>query len=111
MRVVVTGADGFLGRNVVERLVADGAEIVAFQRRISPWLMARGVWIELGDVRDRVAQVVVGQDVVVEWSARSGINYGVEGSVDLSGWTDLAAGVIDVTDGRSAFDELVRADS
>ena len=33
MRVLVTGASGFIGRHVVARLEADGHEVVSFSRR------------------------------------------------------------------------------
>ena len=36
MRVVVTGASGFVGRHLVQRLVADGHDVVALRHRQPP---------------------------------------------------------------------------
>ncbi len=33
MRILVTGAAGFIGSHVVDRLVADGHDVVALDRR------------------------------------------------------------------------------
>lgn len=48
MRVVVTGASGFIGRHLVSRLVRDGHEVVAIDRRPIP--LAPRVTPMLGDL-------------------------------------------------------------
>ncbi|WP_458041061.1 MULTISPECIES: NAD-dependent epimerase/dehydratase family protein [Bacteria] len=40
-RVVVTGANGYLGRHVVEALLARGDEVVTVSRSADPWLVER----------------------------------------------------------------------
>jgi nucleoside-diphosphate-sugar epimerase len=55
-RTLVTGAAGFVGANLVRRLLADGEDVVALVRPSSdPWRLA-GLGVELveSDVRDRV---------------------------------------------------------
>jgi UDP-glucose 4-epimerase len=63
MKALVTGAAGFLGRHVVERLSADGFEVTAFDLRRNDQLPAG--WI-VGDLRhaDSVIEAVAGHDVV-----------------------------------------------
>lgn len=52
MHALVTGANGFLGRYLVEQLVARGDKVRAFCRRPSSELSTLGVEVALGDVRD-----------------------------------------------------------
>lgn len=88
-RVLVTGADGFIGSHVVERLVADGAEVRAFCAYNSNgsygWLdelpdVRGAVDLRLGDVRDAgsVEAAVDGCEVVLHLAALIAIPYSYE---------------------------------
>ena len=52
MRVLVTGASGFLGRYLVEQLVQRGDQVRALVRRPSAELEQPGVEMVIGDIRD-----------------------------------------------------------
>lgn len=83
-RVVVTGAEGFIGSHLVEQLLADGAEVKAFchynPNADRGWL--RGVDVEtiFGDIRDqeRVFDAIEGSEVVFHLAALIGIPYSYE---------------------------------
>ncbi|MFZ5496418.1 MAG: NAD-dependent epimerase/dehydratase family protein [Verrucomicrobiota bacterium] len=53
--VFVTGASGFIGRKLAERLLADGRRVRVLSRRPLPELEARGAEVVLGDLHDRHA--------------------------------------------------------
>jgi NAD dependent epimerase/dehydratase len=86
-RVLVTGAGGFIGGHVVDRLVADGAEVRAFCRYNSrndrgtlEWLdpeVLSAVEVQMGDLRDyeAVARAVEGCEVVLHLAAQIAIPY------------------------------------
>ena len=85
-RVLVTGAEGFIGSHLVDQLLEEGAEVRAFTH-YNPfgrwgWLQDRGddVQILSGDVRDgeRVANVTDGMEVVFHLAALIGIPYSYE---------------------------------
>jgi NAD dependent epimerase/dehydratase len=88
--VVVTGAGGFIGSALVERLVAEGARVRAMLRYTSrgrrgcldelPDSTIREVDITLGDVRDvdAVREVLRGADAVFHLAALIGIPYSYE---------------------------------
>lgn len=88
--VVVTGAGGFIGSALVERLVADGAHVRAMLRYTSRgrrgWLddlpdpVMREVDITLGDVRDvdAVREVARGAHAIFHLAALIGIPYSYE---------------------------------
>jgi NAD dependent epimerase/dehydratase len=85
-KVLVTGAEGFIGSTLVDALLREGAEVRAFAH-YKPygdkgWLagMEDDVEILAGDVRDaeRVHDVVAGRDVVFHLAALIGIPYSYE---------------------------------
>lgn len=55
MRALVTGGGGFLGRYIVEQLLARGDEVTVFARGNYPELVALGARLIRGDIRDRAA--------------------------------------------------------
>lgn len=86
-QVLVTGADGFIGSHLVERLVADGANVRAFCLYNSQgswgWLdtasphVRDAIDVRLGDIRDAgfVAEATAGVDVVMHLAALIAIPY------------------------------------
>lgn len=85
-RVLVTGAEGFIGSHLAEELLAAGADVRALVH-YNPfgrwgWLHDHAGDIEIlaGDVRDaeRVAQVAAGVDVIFHLAALVGIPYSYE---------------------------------
>ena len=75
MYVLVTGANGFLGRHIVDQLVLRGDRVRALCRQDAPQLTAMGVEVLRGDVRDRetVLEACRGIDVVFHVAAITGI--------------------------------------
>ncbi|MCH7751864.1 MAG: NAD-dependent epimerase/dehydratase family protein, partial [Planctomycetes bacterium] len=75
MHALVTGAGGFLGRYVVEQLLARGDRVRGFCRGAYPHLESLGVEMIRGDVCDAaaVAEACRGVDVVFHVAAVAGI--------------------------------------
>ena len=75
VNALVTGAGGFLGLYLVEKLVARGDRVRAFCRGAYPELAALGVEVVRGDVRNRDAVVAAcqGIDVAFHTAAIAGI--------------------------------------
>lgn len=85
-KVLVTGADGFIGSHLAEELLAAGATVRALTQ-YNPfgrpgWLKGRADEIQIisGDIRDgeRVARAVEGVEVVFHLAALVGIPYSYE---------------------------------
>ena len=86
-RVLVTGADGFIGSHLVERLVADGVQVRAFclynSQGSHGWLdtasaeVREAIDVRLGDIRDAgfVAEAVKDVEVVMHLAALIAIPY------------------------------------
>jgi NAD dependent epimerase/dehydratase len=87
VRVLVTGADGFIGSHLVERLVAEGALVRAFclytSRGSWGWLdeatpeVRAALDVRLGDIRDArfVADAAEGMEVIFHLAALIAIPY------------------------------------
>jgi UDP-glucose 4-epimerase len=87
LRVLVTGAAGFIGSNIVDRLLAAGHEVVGFdnmstgQRRFleeagrnSRFTFHRGDLLE----RESLLEVVHGAELVVHLAANADVRFGTE---------------------------------
>ena len=75
MHALVTGASGFLGRCVVEQLVARGDRVRALVRRDDPELAKLGVEIVLADLSEmhKVIEACAGVDAVFHVAGKAGI--------------------------------------
>jgi nucleoside-diphosphate-sugar epimerase len=71
MKVLVTGATGFLGKAIVKALVASGHEVVALARPASEPKPAQGVTFLRGDLRQKGewCERIVGVDAIVHAAA------------------------------------------
>ncbi len=73
MKILITGGSGFLGRNLIERLIHEGHEVSCLDRYIAPFLEEYGVRTIQGDIYEQVAveEAVKGMDVVVHMACTS----------------------------------------
>jgi nucleoside-diphosphate-sugar epimerase len=81
MHALVTGGGGFLGRYIVEQLVARGDRVRSFSRGEYPELAAMGVEVVRGDLgclldREAIAKAVQGVDCVFHVAAKAGVAVG-----------------------------------
>ncbi len=74
-RTLITGGGGFLGRYLVERLLARGDEVTILGRTPHPDLVARGVRQVQADLadRDQVIEACRGADAVYHVAAKAGV--------------------------------------
>lgn len=81
-RAFVTGASGFVGGALAERLIADGWQVVALVRATSNTskLESLGAELVVGDVcqADGLLDVMAGSDVVFHCAALTGVGHRVE---------------------------------
>lgn len=75
MRVMVTGGGGFLGREIVRRLLARGDAVHTFQRGVYPDLEALGATTTRGDLTDAdaVHLAAKGCDAILHVAAKAGV--------------------------------------
>ncbi len=75
MKVLVTGGGGFLGKAMVERLLAQGHDVRSFSRGAHPDLEALGVTCVTGDLADpeAVRHAAEGCHVVFHVAAKAGV--------------------------------------
>lgn len=73
MKVLITGGSGFLGRNLIERLIHEDHEVSCLDRYIAPFLEEYGVRTIQGDIYEQVAveESVKDMDVVVHMACTS----------------------------------------
>lgn len=76
MHLLVTGGGGFLGRYIVEQLVARGDKVRSYSRGAYPELAALGVEVLHGDVTDRqkLVRACSGVDCVIHTAGIAGIS-------------------------------------
>ena len=119
-RVLVTGAGGFIGSHLVERLVRDGHEVRALVRyngrddrghldRLAPEVQAN-VEVHRGDLKDgeAVRNAVAGRSWVFHLGALIAIPYSYQNPLDVV-QTNVTgtAHVLDACRGSDALDRLV----
>lgn len=92
---LVTGGGGFLGRAIVEQLLARGDRVRSFARSDYSELTAMGVETIRGDIRDApaVSDACAGCDVVFHVAAKSGIwgDYGEYHEPNVRGTENVLA--------------------
>jgi nucleoside-diphosphate-sugar epimerase len=74
MKALVTGGGGFLGRYIVEQLLARGDEVTVYARGAHPELETMDVRLICGDLQDEgaVQAACVGTDVVFHVASKTG---------------------------------------
>lgn len=73
MKVLVTGGSGFLGSALCKGLLAQGHQVISFQRSFSPELERLGVRQVLGalDDKEKVLEALQAQDAVIHNAAKA----------------------------------------
>jgi len=103
VRVLVTGAAGFIGRVVSARLGAEGDDVVAYDRAVDP----------ADDITDlaRVRSAADGCDAVVHLAAKVGLGVGIADIDDYARQNDLGTAVVLRATAEAGVRRLVFASS
>ncbi len=93
MKILITGAGGFLGTHLAKALRDKGHEVTNFSRGNYPHLDAMGVKTKRGDLRDRenVEEAVEGQEVIFHVASKVGVwgNYREYYDINVKGTENL----------------------
>lgn len=75
MKVLVTGGGGFVGRNLIDKLIERGVDVQSFGRSKQTDLEARGVNVIHGDISNPIAvnNAIFNVDAVFHVAAKAGI--------------------------------------
>jgi nucleoside-diphosphate-sugar epimerase/phosphohistidine swiveling domain-containing protein len=92
MKVLVTGATGVFGRDIVERLLRNGHDVVGMSRRV-PASMPKGMIHVAADIQDAIAvtKAMAGCDAVVHlaWTVTPHKDDALTRSVDVGGTSNV----------------------
>ena len=122
MKVLVTGAAGFIGSHIVEEFVATGHEVVAFDALLpavhpdpgaARGRMPDGVELIHADVRDPAAvrRALRGVDAVCHQAAMVGLGLDLGDAPDYAGCNDLGTAVLLAAMAEAGTARLVLASS
>ena len=107
MRALVTGGGGFLGRAIVERLIARGDHVRSMARGAYPALESVGVEVVRGDLTDSIAmnRACAGVDVVFHVAAKAGVwgPYDDYHRVNVAGTENVLRAMRDAGIGRLVY--------
>jgi dTDP-L-rhamnose 4-epimerase len=122
MKVLVTGAAGFIGSHIVEQLVDGGHDVVAFDAllpavhpdpaagRLRIPEQARFVHADVRD-KDAVLEAVEGVDAVCHQAAMVGLGSNLADAPDYAGCNDLGTAVVLAAMAEAGVSRLVLASS
>ncbi|MEP6527239.1 MAG: NAD-dependent epimerase/dehydratase family protein [Nocardioidaceae bacterium] len=108
MRVLVTGAAGFIGRHIVSALAAAGHEVVSTDQRAD----ADHSWAP-ADLRDAaaVSRLLDGVDAVCHQAAKVGLGVSLDDLPEYASHNDVGTAVLLAAMGRAGVRTLVLASS
>lgn len=120
MRILLTGAAGFIGRHVLVKLVDRGHEVRAFDslrsdvhRSGEHWQVQAGVDRQIDDVRDPRAleRAMTGVDAVIHLAAKVGLGVDIGDMPDYASSNDLGTAEILAAMARARVSRLTLASS